>query len=717
MGDVDRAALAAESRGRLEFPKVLDLIAAYAQSRPGKEAVAAIVPLADPSDIAELLALTGVICTLAAEGFSFRLDGLQDLAPFLAGDESAAARPLSPDELAAVARTMERSHALGATLRGRADLPHVARAAQEYADIPELREALAASIDPQGGILATASRELAELRARAEQKERWLRQWMERHRDAPSLRGVLQGSVVSIRNGRFVFAVREDQRHRVQGVVHDRSASGSTLFVEPQQIILHGNELEDLRARARREEARILVELTIRVRAVRAPLLEMQARLAKLDAGAAKARFAIAFGCNLPEVGGGRALELAAARHPLLLWRERDAAGGIHDLDLERARERVVPLDVALGKPFFQIVITGPNTGGKTVVLKTIGLLALMAASAIPIPAAAGSTIPCFREVLADIGDEQSLEQNLSTFSSHMSVIARILRVAGSQSLVLLDELGAGTDPFEGASLAEAILDSLYARGVTTCVTTHLGRLKEFAFRRRKCANAAMEFDAEKLAPTFRLLVGVPGRSNALIIARRLGVLESVVAAAEKLLAASERIDPEVLAGMERARGLLDRQRAELEAQKRDTAGLRREAEAELEHLHAMRKAIEHEAERAEEERVLHVIGLVEEALARLGDPPREQRPAFDALRRLLEEARQSTSLGARRAARAQALRKGDPVFVPRYKQICEVQKLSVAKRMLTVTMNGMAVEVPFAEISWVLPPPGYQLEWYQQGV
>ncbi|MEM7167404.1 MAG: endonuclease MutS2, partial [Planctomycetota bacterium] len=358
-------------------------------------------------------------------------------------------------------------------------------------------------------------------------------------------------------------------------------------------------------------------------------------------------------------------------------------------------------------------VITGPNTGGKTVVLKVAGLSALMAYTGIPIPAAASSRIPVFDRILADIGDEQSLEQNLSTFSAHMTVTADILRLASSRSLVLLDELGAGTDPLEGAALAEAILERLYKRGAFTLVSTHLGSLKEFAFQHRKCENACMEFDPEKASPTYRLLSGLPGRSSALVIARRIGVPTDVVDRAEEIGGASDASEA-VIEGMERAKRQLEQKRNEMEKQRKQAHQLREDAAQELQTMQTLRQAIDHEAERAEESRVHAAIAAIEAALKELGEPPRERRPAYDRLRETLATARRQTTLAERRHATAQALRKGEAVFVPKLGTVSEVKKINKGKQLITVEVNGIPMEVPFGEISWILPPPGYQREWYE---
>ncbi len=702
------------ARTRLELPRLLEIVAGYAASRPGKGALLALEPENDLAMLEERLDEVEELRALVRAGLPFRLEGMTDIEPLIA--ESGFGRAFTPEELAQVAFQLDRQWALGSRFRERADLPRLHARGERMLDLAELRATLASSVDHQGNILESASPGLRSIRAEIERKERALRHWMDERRDHPAMRGVLQGNVVSVRNGRFVFAVRADCRGRVPGVVHGESSSGATLFIEPAEAALMGNELEASRAKEARELARILVELTKRVRDARKELAAVREHLLAIDMGVARARFAEAFGAIRPAVRDVRGLRLSGARHPLLIWRERDPERGIYDLDRERIHARIVPLDLELGHGRHQMVITGPNTGGKTVVLKTVGLLVWMTYCAIPIPAAEGSEIPFCDSVLADIGDEQSLAQNLSTFSSHMQVVAEILRIATARTLVLMDEVGAGTDPLEGAALGEAILEALYERGALTLVTTHIGRLKEYAFRRRRCLNAAMEFDPERLAPTYRLLVGVPGRSNATTIARHLGVRPEVVDRAEEILRSESRVDPEALAGLERTRRDLERKQGEMERQRRTARDLEVRVQGERESLAALRIALEHEAEVAEDGRVGGLVQRVLEHLREIGEPGGERREPWLRLHALLDDALRSTPLAERRRARARSLRKGDAVFLPRFKSVCEVLKINKSKELLTVSVNGVPAEVSFLEISSILPPPGYRLEWYETG-
>jgi DNA mismatch repair protein MutS2 len=431
---------------------------------------------------------------------------------------------------------------------------------------------------------------------------------------SPDYKTSLQESIVTMRNGRYVIPVRAEARSKVPGVVHDQSASGQTIFVEPLAVTEMNNRLKELELREEREIERILRSLSERVAANGPALRETVDALASVDLAFAKARYASALRAAPPLLNSDGLTELAMARHPLL-------------------KGEVVPISIRVGGEFRVLVITGPNTGGKTVALKTIGLLTLMAQAGMHVPAAPESVVAVFPHVFADIGDEQSIEQSLSTFSSHMRNIVSMLPEIDERSLVLLDELGAGTDPQEGAALARALLKSLLDSGARAAVTTHYSELKTFAHEEEGVENASVEFDVETLSPTYRLIIGLPGRSQALAIARRLGMPQHILSRARQF----------VSTGAVRVERLL----SQIQAERRQIADMARRAGELQEDARKLRDRVRSELTsiRTERERILDKAR--EDAAATV----REMRAR---LRELEDQARGVASRREQREMRAQ---------------------------------------------------------------
>jgi DNA mismatch repair protein MutS2 len=431
--------------------------------------------------------------------------------------------------------------------------PNLAQLAARMHDTSQVAHDIEARIDERGKVMDSASRELGRLRGESEKLDDRIRSLMQRFVRAESMKRALSYPNYTITGSHYVLPIAKDYRHEVAGIVHRTSASGDTLFIEPAEAAEMSAELALLRSHEQREVSRILRQLSTAVGHFGQLILDSLEIAAELSFVYAKARFAKDFAMIEPKFSSDGRVHLQNARHPLLeeLFRTEAAAQTGNASAKPRS---VVPITVHLGGQFDVLVVTGPNTGGKTVALKTVGLLALMAQSGLHIPAADGSSLPIFDGVLADIGDEQSIEQSLSTFSSHVSRIAGILKVATRQSLVLLDELGAGTDPAEGAALGRAILDRFIETGVKAIVTTHLGDLKLYALTHPRSENAAVEFDTETLRPTYRLRVGDTGQSSALVIARRLDLPNRVVDQAEQYLASSKAGRPHELEVLEQRR-------------------------------------------------------------------------------------------------------------------------------------------------------------------
>jgi DNA mismatch repair protein MutS2 len=531
----------------LEFPAALERVAAHAVGPLGAARVRGRTPGADPDMIRATLAQVAELAALLLRDDAIRAEPVPDIAPaleLLAVPGSA----LDGAALAGLGRALVAARIVAADL-GRLTA-HAPRTAALRAALParELETRLAQSLDPDGQVLDGASRGVARARRAVREARERLVQRLETILGAldPSERA--PDAAVTVRGGRYVIPVRGTAWAKVGGIVHDESATGSTVFVEPPEAIALGNALREHEAEQQREVLQVLRELTELLRPVRATIAAAWEMCIAFDDLCARARYAVLVNGFAPTVGTG-ALEIHAGRHPLLVDEDRE----------------VVPFDLVLAPDECTVLVSGPNTGGKTVLIKAVGLLCLMAQSGIVPPIGPRSTLPVFDGVFADIGDRQSIAASLSTFSAHVAVLRDILERAGSGSLVLLDEIGSGTDPAEGAALAAAVLKTLTRRRAVTLATTHLGALKQLAAETVGIVNASLQFDAETLTPTFRLLKGVPGRSYGLAIARRLGIAAEVLDLAERAVPDRERTLDALLATVEaRAR--------ELEARERDLA-------------------------------------------------------------------------------------------------------------------------------------------------
>jgi DNA mismatch repair protein MutS2 len=448
---------------------------------------------------------------------------------------------------------------------------------------------------------------------------RYIQETLQRLVTSQHVREMLTDPVITVRNGRYCLPVKPESKNAFGGLVHDSSASGQTLFMEPKAVVEAGNELRELEANERNEIDRILRTFSDAISKDQRSIRATVTALAHLDLLTAKAHLANALHAESPTLLPNASMDLKEARHPLLVWNalqaQRDARNGEAAPPMEDA---VVPIDLWLGQDFHTMIITGPNTGGKTVTLKTAGMFVMMAQSGLPVPARKAS-LGVFRNVFADIGDEQSLQQSLSTFSGHIRNIVAVLKGTGKDSLALLDELGAGTDPGEGAALAKAILLSLAERGTLTIATTHYAELKEFAWNNEGFQNASVEFNVETLKPTYRLRIGVPGASNALVIAGRLGIPQAVLDTARANLGTDRLALEDAIGRMEEA-----------ERQARWAAV---ESEKETARLEAQRRNAEKELSEAKDKRRAATEAAYEEAMATLREAREQSGILLKALR------------------------------------------------------------------------------------
>jgi len=513
----------------LEFVKVRDILAGFAASSLGADLARQVAPMADPEAIREELGLVTEMVAALDHGQPPPLTGLHDVR--LVVRRAAIGTMLSADQLLQVSETLT---CTGAVYRYRMRLDsrwqRLIEMLNGIEDMGIVARTIGGCIDGRGHILDMASRELAAVRQKLYDVEEKVKNEVKRLLRDPELRKILSYANATVNGDHYVLPVSANHRAKVHGIVHRVSSTGETVFIEPASVANYSAERITLKAEEDREEKRILRRLSTEVGRVSKPLIYALDIIARLDLITAKAHFSREYNMGCPEVNTDGKLWLRNARHPILEHLFKAEAKTV-------AKPRtVVPIEIRLGVGFNMLIITGPNTGGKTVTLKTTGLLSIMALSGMHINAQPGSTVPVFKHILADIGDEQSLEQSLSTFSSHVTRIATILQQADGNSLILLDELGAGTDPTEGAALGRAILDELDLIGCRAIVTTHLGDLKTYAFNNDRAENGAVEFSVETLRPTYRLHIGQFGMSNALQIARRLKLPKELLKRAHRYL-------------------------------------------------------------------------------------------------------------------------------------------------------------------------------------
>jgi DNA mismatch repair protein MutS2 len=522
----------ARSIALLEFPLVRERLAEKTSFPPSRRLAEALLPASDPVLVGRGLDETDQARSLLSEHPGVGVGAAHDIGPAI--ERAVRGGRLDPVQFLELGDTLDATARLQTSLADdRRPLLHAL--ARELHPLPAIRTTLARSFDPTGELLDTASARLGGLRAAVRVAYDRLR----RRLDAlvsSELGGALQDPIITLRNGRYVVPVKAEARSRVKGIVHDASGSGATLFIEPLIAVELGNAWREAQIAEQEEVERILDELSALVAANGDALRETLAALARFDFWAAKAGLAADLDATRAETADRPEVVLLSARHPGLTG-------------------RVVPIDIRLGDGFTALVVTGPNTGGKTVTLRTLGLLALMHQAGLHIPAEAGSRLPVFRDVFADIGDEQSIAQSLSTFSGHLRSITRIVESAGPGTLVLLDELGAGTDPTEGSALAQALLDHFIRTGALVAATTHYAELKAYAHTTGGARNASVEFDLETLSPTYRLTIGLPGGSQAFAIAERLGLAPDIVADARSRLSENQRAFEETLARIRETEG------------------------------------------------------------------------------------------------------------------------------------------------------------------
>lgn len=616
----------------LELDKILEMVAKEATCPDAAELARAIQPVYTAAEARHLLEETDAAFVLMAKFGAPSFYGLQNVTNALR--RAQAGGGLGLPELLAVGATLRAIRSLKQWHEKSASVKNALTARFEIlAPNKYLEEKIFTCIVSEEEVADAASPALAAIRRKIRAASVRAREQLDKLIRSTSHQKHLQEAIVTQRGGRYVVPVKAEYRGEIPGLVHDTSASGATVFIEPMSVVEANNEIRVLQSDEQDEIARILLELSGEAGEFADSIIDSYQYAVQLNLIFAKAQVAYRMKAVVPVIDESRRTVLHAARHPLI------------------DKDQVVPTDISLGESFDALIITGPNTGGKTVSLKTIGLLTLMAMCGLMIPAGEGSRVAVYRHILADIGDEQSIEQSLSTFSAHMTNIIRILRVADSQSLVLLDELGAGTDPVEGAALATALIEELRRKGARLVCTTHYAELKAYALETDGVENACCEFDVATLRPTYRLLIGVPGKSNAFAITRRLGMDGRIVDRAGELVSRENTAFEQVVGRLEESRRALEDQ---LEQAREEARKARESAKQSEEKLEEAERQAQKEMDRARQEAALIVQKTRQQADALLNE--------LDELRRQKNKALSAEQKARLRAGMRDLEKASDPV-------------------------------------------------------
>ena len=608
----------------LEYNKIIKLLTAKAGSSLGKEKIINLLPSSNYKIIEESLNETAEALLITTVSDNIPLGGIRDLKIILKKANIGAM--LEANEFLNIAGTLSAAKKIKKFFK---ELDLEATLLKTWAAkievLTQLEQQIENSIDEHGNLLDSASVELGKLRREIRTSQLKIKEKLDAILRSSEYQKYFQDSLVTLRGDRYVIPIKQEYRQFFPGIVHDQSSSGATLFIEPMSIIDLNNTVKELMANEKHEIERILKALAVQVLKYEQQIrLDMEI-LGHFDFVFAKAKFALEFQASRPEINNAGLVELKQARHPLI------------------PPEKVVPIDILLGKDFSTLLITGPNTGGKTVTLKTLGLFVLMAQAGLFIPAQAGSKLPVYNNVFADIGDEQSIEQSLSTFSSHMTKLIRILDVIKTGDLFLVDEIGSGTDPQEGAALAMAILDVVQEAGIATVATTHYSELKSYAYNRCGVENASVEFDLNSLRPTYKLLIGIPGSSNAFSISTKLGLSTKIIDKANEFLSKEHLQFEYVLAEMEKQKLMYAELNEDLAKREAEIVVLEQRLKNEKENINDRKNRIITKAEEEKANIIRKTKREVEQIISELKEQfddhgMKERQRAIEAARKELKE-------------------------------------------------------------------------------
>jgi DNA mismatch repair protein MutS2 len=678
----------------LEFNKLLSLISGFANSEASKVSVLDIQPLLHKTDIEKRLRQISEVRKISHEGNSLSLYPFSDIS-HLIGKIRPEGAVLDAIELADFIPILSIASAVSLQLGERDDLPFLREITDHLTGFPDILNILKKSLDSEGNIFDSASFLLADLRAQIRKLEGKIRKKLEEIVRDERVSVFLQDDFVTKRSGRWVIPVRMDSKGMVPGVVHDISKSGETAFIEPLSIISLSNEMENLIADQKAEELRILRKICSMIRSVADDIMNEFHTVVYLDVLNCIARFADMLQMEAPQINESNSIHLIGARHPLL------------QLSLKKtgSTQLVVPLDVQLGGDSTVMVITGANAGGKTIAIKTIGLLMLMTLSGIPLPADSSSSLPFVQSLLVDIGDEQSIENNLSTFSAHISNISEILKNKDSKTVILIDELGTGTDPDEGAALACAVLKEIRKSGALVFATTHLADIKGFVHRAEGMVNASMEFDLKTYTPMYRLRIGEPGQSHALEIAKRYGLPESLIDDAKSLLGSMKIELDHMISEMNRKRLGYETALNNLQQQQTEIADKNRLLEKMLSDAKEKQKEI--------------LANAFKEASDVISDTKRQMNAFLDEMKKKEKSERQKImkkvettqeyvtrkirefDLEDKGAPALDDIKSGDTVYVKSLGYDASVIGINRKNNRMKVMAKNMEIEVPVTDISF----------------
>ncbi len=595
----------------LEFDKIVNKIKALCTSELGREIAQEVAPERQLSVVVRKQKETTDAVDFILRRGNPPLGGIHDIRSSLKRVEIGSI--LNPGELLRVSDTLRAARHLknySSSVNSASadeDNNYISGLISSMTSNKRIEDKINMAIVSEEEIDDNASKALSNIRRQIKEQQSAIKEKLNSMIHSSKYQKLMQDALVTMRGDRYVVPVKAECKNEVPGLVHDSSASGATVYVEPMAVVEANNSIKQLKLKEQIEIERILQELTAEIGEIAEPLKANISIFAELDFTFAKAKMSLDYNCVCPKLNSEKRIKIKKGRHPLL------------------DSKTVVPIDLWAGESFSTLVVTGPNTGGKTVTIKTVGLFTLMAQAGLHVPAAEGTELSMFDSIYADIGDEQSIEQSLSTFSSHMKNIVHILSEADDRSLVLFDELGAGTDPTEGAALAMAILENLHGKGAVTIATTHYSELKVYALTTEGVENACCEFDVETLRPTYNLLIGVPGKSNAFAISKRLGLYDGILDRAKEFLSGEELQFEDVLMKIEKNRSESEKERLQAESYKLEIEGLKKEMEEQKEKLSSQKEKLLRQAREEARGILLNAKQDVESMLEEMRQAAKEQ--------------------------------------------------------------------------------------------